>query len=167
MLNRFDLNVKTGLTCSTDWLYFNGSCYRAYSTKLTWFDAAKFCQENKGELLSINSEGEQRFVYQSMAVKKTLWIGLIKDSGLQSFRWSTGEKLTYQNWIPGEGSISGHEDCGEMTDYSIFRGQWNDKSCSAKQPYICEKGNVKLLWSDLSNLETRYPAAKRQTLRSL
>jgi len=131
--------LSEGLTCPTDWLYLNGSCYRAYSTKLSWFDAVKFCQENKGELLSINSEGEQRFVYQSMAVKKTLWIGLVKDSGLQSFRWSTGEKLTYQNWIPGEGSISGHEDCGEMTDYSTFHGQWNDKSCSAKQPYICEK----------------------------
>jgi len=131
-------------------LYSNGSCYRAYSTKLSWFDAAKFCRENKGELVSINSEGEQRFVYQSMAVNKTLWIGLVKDSGLQRFRWSTGEKLTYQNWIRGEGSISGHEDCGEMTDYSIFRGQWNDNSCSAKQTYICEKGNVKFPCSDLS-----------------
>lgn len=131
------------MTCPPDWLYLNGSCYRAYSTELSWFDAAKSCQENKGALLSINSEGEQRYVYQSMAVNKTLWIGLVKDYGLKSFRWSTGEKLTYQNWIRGEGSISGKEDCGEMTDYSVFRGQWNDKSCSAKQPYICEKGEVK------------------------
>ncbi|KAJ7336623.1 hypothetical protein OS493_011843 [Desmophyllum pertusum] len=132
-----------GFTCPTDWLYLNGSCYRAYSTEQSWFDAAKFCQENQGELLSINSEGEQRFVYQRMAVNKTLWIGLVKDRSLGSFRWSNGDRLTYENWIIGEGSISGSEDCGEMTDYSVFHGQWNDKTCSVKQPYICEKGALR------------------------
>lgn len=133
---------QTGLTCPADWLYLNGSCYRAYSTEQSWFDAAKLCQENQGELVSINSEAEQRLVYQHMAINKTLWIGLVKDRSLGSFRWSNGERLTYENWISGEGNVSSSEDCGEMTDYSVFRGQWNDKTCSVKQPYICEKGDV-------------------------
>lgn len=132
----------TGSTCPTDWLYFNGSCYRAYNTELSWLDAKTFCQENQGELLSINSDGEQQFVYQHIAVNKTLWIGLVKDRSLAGFRWSKGEGLTYLNWIPGEGNVSGHENCGEMTDYGSFHGQWNDKPCSATQPYICVQGDV-------------------------
>ena len=69
----------------------------------------------------------------------------MKNRSLGSFHWSNGERLTYENWIPGEGNISGSEDCGEMTDYSEFHGQWNDKTCSVKQPYICEKGDVRTL----------------------
>ena len=75
-----------------------------------------------------------------MAVNKTFWIGLVKDKNSLSFLWSKGEDLAYLNWIPGEGNISGNEDCGEMTDYGSCHGQWNDKCCSTKQPYICEKG---------------------------
>ena len=86
----------------------------------------------------MNSEGEQQFVYQNMAVKKTLWIGLVKDRNLGIFHWSDGQRLSYENWIT-KPNISGHEDCGEMTDYSVFHGRWNDLSCSAKLPFICEK----------------------------
>ncbi|PFX31079.1 Aggrecan core protein [Stylophora pistillata] len=131
----------TGWTCPRDWLYFNGSCYRAHDTKLSWFDARVACEKNEGELLSINSEGEQQFVYKRMAVNKTFWIGLVKDNSSRRFRWSKGEELAYLNWIPGEGNTV-NEDCGEMTDYSSFHGQWNDKCCSKKQPYICEKDAV-------------------------
>lgn len=133
------MQVKgTGWTCAKDWFYFNGSCYRAYNTKLSWFYARAACQENGGDLLSINSDGEQKFVYRRMAVNKTFWIGLVKDQSSKNFRWSKGEELTYLNWI-SQPNISGPEDCGEMTDYGSFHGWWNDKSCSEKQPYICEK----------------------------
>ena len=90
-------------------------------------------------MLSINSDGEQKFVYRRMAVNKTFWIGLVKDQSSKNFRWSKGEELAYLNWI-SHPNISGPEDCGEMTDYGSFHGKWNDKSCSEKQPYICEKG---------------------------
>ena len=130
----------TGWSCPKDWLYFNGSCYRAHDTKLSWFHARAACRENEGHLLSKNSDGEQQFVYQRMAVNKTFWIGLVKDKNSLSFLWSKGEELAYLNWIPREGNILGNEDCGEMTNYGSFHGQWNDKCCSKKQPYICEKG---------------------------
>ncbi|XP_078356984.1 snaclec 5-like isoform X2 [Oculina patagonica] len=107
--------LTEGLTCPAYWLYLNGSCYRAYSTDQSWFDAEKLCRENQGELLSINSEAEQRLVYQHMAINKTLWIGLVKDRSLGSFRWSNGERLTYENWIPGEGNVSGSEDCDALS----------------------------------------------------
>lgn len=77
-----------------------------------------------------------------MAVNKTFWIGLVKNRSLGIFRWSNGQRLSYQNWIVMP-NISKPEDCGEMTDYSVFRGMWNDQSCSAMLPFICEKGDVK------------------------
>ena len=137
----------TGLvTCPSDWLYWNGSCYQAYDTKKSWNDASKFCQENQGHLVSMNSAEENQFVYENFAVKKTFWIGLVKDRSLWMFRWSNGQRLTFENWIQTP-NIQGNEDCGEMTDYGSYRGMWNDLSCSAKQPFICEKGNVKSIHS--------------------
>lgn len=130
--------------CSRDWLYRDGSCYRAYNPEKSWNKALEYCQEKEGQLLSINSDREQQFVYQNMAVNKTLWIGLVKDRGLGIFRWSNGQRLTFTNWIE-KPNISGHEDCGEMTDYSVFHGQWNDNTCSTKLPFICEKGEVMLI----------------------
>lgn len=127
--------------CPRDWLYQDGSCYRAYSAEKSWDKALEYCQEKEGEIVSINSDGEQQFVYQNMAVNKTLWIGLVKDRGLGIFRWTNGQRLTFTNWIE-KPNISGHEDCGEMTDYSVFHGQWNDNTCSTKLPFICEKGEV-------------------------
>ena len=126
--------------CPDDWLYRDSSCYRVFTSIKSWNEASKFCQENQGELVSMNSDAEQQFVYQNMAVGKTLWIGLVKDRALGIFRWSNGEKLTFENWIEAP-IISGHEDCGEMTDYGHFHGQWNDMGCSNKRPFICEKGD--------------------------
>jgi len=127
------------LTCPSDWLYRDGSCYRAYTTQKSWNEALQICQGNQGYLVSLNSAAEQQFVYNNMAVNKTFWIGLVKNRSLGIFRWSNGQRLSYQNWIVMP-NISEPEDCGEMTDYSVFRGMWNDQSCSAMLPFICEKG---------------------------
>ena len=97
--NSSSRSFGTVWSCPKDWLYFNGSCYRAYNTKLSWFHARAACRENGGDLLSINSHREQHFVYQRMAVNKTFWIGLVKDKNSLSFRWSKGEELACLNWV--------------------------------------------------------------------
>ena len=135
-------SCSSGSTCPPTWLYFGGSCYQANSTNQPWGDARTFCQYEQGELVTINSESEQNFLYQTMAINKTLWIGLVKKGINGSFTWSSGSILTYENWLQ-EPLKDGDEKCGEMTDYGPYRGKWNDKPCRTRQPWICEKGGLR------------------------
>lgn len=58
------------------------------------------------------------------------------------FHWVNGQDVVYENWQSGEPGIpDSFEKCGEMTDYSVFYGKWNDKACSDTQQFICQKGN--------------------------
>ncbi|XP_068743424.1 C-type lectin APL-like isoform X5 [Montipora capricornis] len=127
--------------CPHNWLNWNGSCYGAYSTKKSWNDSLTFCQENQADLASLNSAAENQFVYGHMALKKSVWIGLVKDKNLGVFRWTNGENVNFDNWIRTP-VINENEDCGEMTDYGEFHGMWNDNLCSRELPFICEKAEL-------------------------
>ncbi|KAK3727043.1 hypothetical protein QZH41_012569 [Actinostola sp. cb2023] len=88
-------------------------------------------------LVTIGNAEENEFVFQTLAKKKTLWIGLYRNP--VNFAWVTGERVTYTNWINPKGN-DGNERCTEMTDYSVFYGMWNDNNCDlGRQGYICEQ----------------------------
>ena len=60
-----------------------------------------------------------------------LWIGLSKAAG--SWKWTSGENLSYSNWAPREPS-NGHINAGLKRDWL----QWDDINPDLSHKIICE-----------------------------
>ncbi|XP_078358046.1 snaclec agkisacutacin subunit A-like [Oculina patagonica] len=130
------LSVPDGDRCRPGWLQYQNHSIKFFKEIKTWSEARETCRTFDGDLVTIYDEKKQMFVYNNLAVGKTLWIGLKRDDN-HVFHWVDGTKLQFTNWVGGHpDSLS--EKCGEMTDYGVYRGKWNDKFCSSSQPFICE-----------------------------
>jgi hypothetical protein len=69
-----------------------------FDKSMTWSEANEFCESQGGHLVTINSEGEQRFIENLIArgSKNFYWLG--GDAGQnRQFRWVTGEPMNYKN----------------------------------------------------------------------
>ena len=62
-----------------------------------------------GHLVTLNSQAEWNFVIATFPRDWT-WIGLTDEAQEGTFRWVTGEPLTFTRWIPGEPNNAGDED---------------------------------------------------------
>lgn len=86
----------------------------------------------------------QRFfnLYFRIGIKE-FWIGLNDLSEEGTFKWSSGEPVTFENFRSGEPNSNGDEDCV----HAWPTGQaWNDEDCNRKKPSICEMNyNVDLV----------------------
>ncbi|XP_077467685.1 chondrolectin [Stigmatopora argus] len=127
--------------------------------RLTFQDARQACRADGGELLSIETESEQRlierFIQQLHAADGDFWIGLRR--GPQRFRtgnanpgcpsqyfWLDGSKAKFRNWHWDEPSCGG-EMCGVLyyqpsapDEEGHFLFQWNDDNCNTKNNYVCK-----------------------------
>ena len=71
-----------------------------------WESANEYCKENKGSLVSINSELERnaiiQFLHDNGFDYNKIWIGLndIEDEGVYVWK-ETGENSTYFDWSEG------------------------------------------------------------------
>uniref|UniRef100_A0A3B4AHB7 Phospholipase A2 receptor 1 n=1 Tax=Periophthalmus magnuspinnatus TaxID=409849 RepID=A0A3B4AHB7_9GOBI len=116
-------------TCDTYW-ESNAELQACYQfnlhTILTWSQAHSSCQAQGGNLLSIISLSELRYI--------RVWIGLnhIKDS--QGWHWSDGSPLTFVNFTSGTVYCV----C-DWYSYFCNAEQWQGMACLSALPYICKK----------------------------
>ena len=94
----------------------------------TWPLAEAFAQQLGGHLVSINSQAEQDFVWQSFGnlggVDRRIWIGFSDAASEGAWAWSDGSKASFTNWNAGEPNNSGGvEHYAELLGST---GQWND-----------------------------------------
>uniref|UniRef100_A0A8C2WSQ2 Phospholipase A2 receptor 1 n=1 Tax=Cyclopterus lumpus TaxID=8103 RepID=A0A8C2WSQ2_CYCLU len=104
------------------------ACYQFnLYTILTWSQALSTCQAQGGNLLSITSLAEHRYIRDRLAnVGAMVWIGLnhLKDG--RGWQWADGAPLSLDN-----------RQCGVYN--SAFEGHWQSLSCESALPYICKK----------------------------
>lgn len=127
--------------------------------RLTFEEARQACRLDGGELLSIETESEQRlierFIKQLQAGDGDFWIGLRR--GPQRYRagttspgcpsqyyWLDGSKAKFRNWHWDEPSCGG-EMCVVLyhqpsipPDEGHFLFQWNDDNCNSKNNFVCK-----------------------------
>ncbi|KAJ8347550.1 hypothetical protein SKAU_G00261390 [Synaphobranchus kaupii] len=146
-------------------------CYKiAYfqdmQRKVNFEEASRACRSDGGELLSIETESEQRlietFIQELRASDGDFWIGLRRSQGYQEtssdcpvqYHWLDGSQATFRNWHWDEPS------CGY---------EWNDDNCDTKNNFICKysrekepdstaAGNVTHTDSPTMSLRPKYPA---------
>lgn len=99
----------------------------------SWQDAEAQAIALGGHLASINDAAEQNWVFSAFGtfggVDRGLWIGLSDQASEGNFVWTSGEPLTYTNWIAGQpDNFAGSENWVHLMKGNIgyVPGEWND-----------------------------------------
>ncbi|KAJ8256950.1 hypothetical protein COCON_G00191020 [Conger conger] len=142
-------------------------CYKiAYfqdsNHKVNFEEARRLCRSDSGELLSIETENEQRLIEQFVrelgAADGDFWIGLRRNQGHKEkssdcpalYHWLDGSQATFRNWHWEEPSC-GYEVCVVMYHQpsaspgagGLYMFQWNDDNCDTKNNFICKYSREK------------------------
>uniref|UniRef100_A0A4W5R1Z7 C-type lectin domain-containing protein n=1 Tax=Hucho hucho TaxID=62062 RepID=A0A4W5R1Z7_9TELE len=127
-------------TCPAEWQKFESSWYLLSTGTKTWKESRADCLEREADLVIINSNKEQEFLFK---LNKRVWIGLTDSVTEGTWIWVDGTTLTTPRyWYdpqPDNAGPTGEENCVEIrTDQSLLEA-WNDISCDSKLNWICEK----------------------------
>ncbi|XP_076616950.1 uncharacterized protein LOC143339540 [Chaetodon auriga] len=141
--------------CPNSWRLFENKCYYFSTRVLTWSSSRAWCQTQGGDLLVVDSEPEQSFVFESsQAVEQSgsrLWIGMTDAEVEGEWMWVDGSSLASreQYWLsrPGTGAEPDDwklddplgEDCGHIDSSETALQSWLDGSCKTPYRWICEK----------------------------
>ncbi|KAG8519005.1 Layilin, partial [Galemys pyrenaicus] len=137
-------------------------CYKVIyfhdaSRRLNFEEARAACRRDGGQLVSIESEDEQRliekFIENLLASDGDFWIGLRRREEKENnstacqdlYAWTDGHASTFRNWYVDEPSC-GSEVCVVMYHQPSapagiggpYRFQWNDDRCNMKNNFICK-----------------------------
>ncbi|XP_023565334.1 layilin isoform X2 [Octodon degus] len=155
-------------------------CYKVIyshdaSRRLDFEEAKETCMRDGGQLLSIESEDEQRlikmFIENLSASDGDFWIGLRRHEEKQSnstscqdlYTWTDGSTSKFRNWYADEPSC-GSEICVVMYHQPSappgiggpYMFQWNDDRCNMKNNFICK-------YSDGEETESATPLLPKET----
>ena len=138
--NKSDLPTLISVVCPSEWKLFGSHCYRLFENQLAWSAAEVHCQQEKGHLTSIHSNGENNFLYQLLTGSDP-WLGINDINPEGNWVWSDGSAANFENWYPGEPNNNGNQDCGKM--YHRYNGKWDDDKCDLLKTFICKKKGKK------------------------
>ncbi|XP_037304437.2 C-type lectin domain family 18 member A-like [Pungitius pungitius] len=126
----------------------DGNCYAVSSDTDTYYGAKSRCQDRRGSLVQIHNQKVQDIlafylselessieVTNTLSETRNFWIGLTYKPLKDSFRWDTGEMLTFSSFAFGQPDNQGFGNCVELQASSAFN--WNDQRCKTQNRYIC------------------------------
>ena len=106
----------------------NGHTYHLLTVD-TWTNSEATAVSLGGHLATVRNLQEQNWIWQTFGIanQRHLWIGLNDVAVEGTFRWSSGEALTYTNWTssePNNNPIWRPENWVHLDGYR--NGEWND-----------------------------------------
>ncbi|XP_068212227.1 macrophage mannose receptor 1-like isoform X2 [Palaemon carinicauda] len=119
--------------CPKKWLINDDRCYYMSDEEKNWQAAQQYCQDNLGDLVSINSWSEQDFVHTHL--KNDIFIGYTDEKEEGKWVWPDGATGEITNWNSGEPNGGANQNCGVML---ISEGKWDDWFCDHEHPFACE-----------------------------
>uniref|UniRef100_A0A8C7Q585 C-type lectin domain-containing protein n=1 Tax=Oncorhynchus mykiss TaxID=8022 RepID=A0A8C7Q585_ONCMY len=127
--------------CPSGYISWYKNCYKLVEEPKTWDAAQVACEQEGGNLASVDMSYDQAFVAGVVLQGKAdAWIGLrrkvLDDSS--SYTWTDGWSVFFTHWGPGEPSNHKTEGCVAMRADPIFHGTWNDTDCNSAKAYICK-----------------------------
>jgi glucose/arabinose dehydrogenase len=104
--------------------------------KATWKQAQAEARRLGGNLVSINSKGEEKFLKRTFGTQEKFWTGLSDRRKEGQFQWADGEAITYRNW---QGR---RQPANTGQDFTVINAgrqhQWDDRPANAKFRGIVE-----------------------------
>uniref|UniRef100_A0A5F8HBS9 Layilin n=1 Tax=Monodelphis domestica TaxID=13616 RepID=A0A5F8HBS9_MONDO len=138
-------------------------CYKVVyfhdaSRRVNFDEASLACRRDGGQLVSIESEDEQRliekFIENLLASDGDFWIGLRRREEKLSnnstacpdlYTWTDGSTSTFRNWYVDEPSCGSevcvvmyHQPSAPVGIGGPYMSQWNDDRCNMKNNFICK-----------------------------
>ncbi|XP_066439939.1 C-type lectin domain family 18 member C-like [Eleutherodactylus coqui] len=125
-------------------LLTDGVCFTVSAERRSYYKAKKICQEAGGYLAEIRMQKLQdilsfflgRLEEANKTTASDFWIGLTYKSRFSSFRWDSGDLVSFQSFALGQPDGAGFQNCVEMSARSRFN--WNDQRCKTSTRYICQ-----------------------------
>uniref|UniRef100_UPI003AB09028 macrophage mannose receptor 1-like n=1 Tax=Centroberyx gerrardi TaxID=166262 RepID=UPI003AB09028 len=120
------------------WIKWGGNQYYINTISMAMEDARHFCQQRHGDLVVINSEAENVFLWKQISRHySSYYIGLTVDLD-GTFWWMNGSPVEFQRWAENQPDFQNNdENCVAMTYYSGF---WRDYNCGWEHQSICKRG---------------------------
>ncbi|XP_036384637.1 C-type mannose receptor 2 [Megalops cyprinoides] len=130
--------------CPSGYTSWYNNCYKLVEEYKTWEEAQAACQQEKGNLASIDQSYDQAFVAGVVLQGKSdAWIGLRRKDGSGSYAWTDGWPVFFTHWGPGEPTSHEGEGCVSMHASPHLHGVWNDTACGSAKHYICKTSSDK------------------------
>ncbi|XP_048852984.1 CD209 antigen-like [Brienomyrus brachyistius] len=129
--------------CPEGWTRFGTQLYCISTEKRTWQESQQDCKNRGADLIIINSQqeqvGEEIIPLKNIILHTDAWIGLTDSDHEGTWKWVDGTPLTTSFWRDGEPNNVCEEDCAHNNAGRNPKKSWNDKGCSAKSFWVCEK----------------------------
>ncbi|XP_012332181.1 C-type lectin domain family 4 member A isoform X12 [Aotus nancymaae] len=132
--------------CPKNWKSFSSNCYFISTESASWQESEKNCARMEAHLLVINTQEEQKFIFQNLEKKYAYFVGLSDPEGQRRWQWVDqtpyNESSTF--WHQDEPSDM-NERC-VMLNFRYYHGSWgwNDVSCDDLQRSVCEMMKIHL-----------------------
>ncbi|CAL8367040.1 unnamed protein product [Boreogadus saida] len=119
------------------WLEWGTSQYYINDRGMAMEDARSHCKKGNGDLVVINSEAENIFLWKMIARNYgSYYIGMLVDFD-QTFGWMDGSSTMYQRWDENQPDFRNNdENCVMMSHHSGF---WHDINCGHEHKSICKR----------------------------
>ena len=130
-------------SCPVGWVSHETRCYKFALEKKTWNEARADCQTDGGELTSIASSEEQKFIaIQTRTLSSfRFWIGLSDRFQEGAFEWSDNSTVKYTRWAWGE--PNNHAKVEDCVEFVWNKPAWQTNECNSNMGYICKKDKGK------------------------
>ncbi|XP_068507708.1 secretory phospholipase A2 receptor-like isoform X1 [Syngnathus scovelli] len=136
--------------CGAGWVVYGTSCYKKVEAPNGWLGARHHCFWEGGDLVSVNSAREMRFVMKTMGEETPFfWLGLSNlkcnvwcrfEGGKQRLTWSNGLKVVYENITYHHPWTFNVSSCAYVNQGGIgLPGMWRSGSCGSSLPYMCKR----------------------------
>ncbi|KAG7283395.1 hypothetical protein CRUP_000921 [Coryphaenoides rupestris] len=130
--------------CEDGWIHDGSSCYviqhRVWGERNTWAQARDDCRRRKADLVVIDNEKEQNFVYTHSSRKfgySSYWLGLSELDATESWSWVDGTQVTLRYWTRTNVTSSSPHCAITLKNGKPFG--WRAVDCTAKNHWMCEK----------------------------
>ena len=110
----------------------NKHFYQRFDQEVTWANAKKNCETKGAHLVTITSDAERGFIYNSVS-NSSSWIGASDATVEGKFAWVTGEKWIYEYWYD-----KGYGDYVWSMINPYGSDGWETATASDTKIYICE-----------------------------
>ncbi|KAL3879776.1 hypothetical protein ACJMK2_032062 [Sinanodonta woodiana] len=114
-------------------------CYKYHMDCKTWTEARQACQQDGGDLISLNDKNFEFF--RGLARSKSgscnnFWVGATDAAAEGVWNWLNGDKFNTTLWAPQQPDNWGNvENC--VTFAKMFDFKLNDENCSLKHHFVC------------------------------
>nr|XP_056700742.1 FRAS1-related extracellular matrix protein 1-like [Euleptes europaea] len=126
------------MKCPSGWTLRDKHCYILSLIKnATWESAERACRKwSNGHLASVHSAREMAWLWK-FANKQPFWIGLKEEGEKDSWVWSNGRPVTFQNFEGGKATLSKSTD--QKCAFIQTQKKWVARQCRQRQKgrYVC------------------------------